>query len=67
VAFWDVNAAGTLGVTESEAAEAGPVPYALRAVTLNVYFVPELSPDTVTANASPATTTVTPPGLLVTK
>jgi hypothetical protein len=35
------------GVTDGEAAEAGPVPIALVAETLNVYAVPLVSPVTV--------------------
>jgi hypothetical protein len=39
------------GVTELEAAEAGPVPTALVAATVNVYAVPFVSPETVTVVA----------------
>ena len=41
--------AGALGVTDADAADAGPVPTAFVAVTVNVYAVPLLRPVTVVA------------------
>jgi hypothetical protein len=38
---------GSAGVTPLDAAEAGPVPITLVAVTVNVYEVPRVSPTTV--------------------
>jgi hypothetical protein len=46
------------------AADAGPVPAAFVAVTVNVYAVPLVNPDTVTG--LPAPDPITPPGLEVT-
>jgi hypothetical protein len=57
-----VGAPGTvIGVTLLEAADAGPVPYALVAVTVNVYAVPFVSP--VTDNGLVVPVAVKPPGL----
>ncbi|MBK7743707.1 MAG: hypothetical protein IPI40_08510 [Betaproteobacteria bacterium] len=48
VAVTAVGAPGTVaGVTAADAADAGPVPTALVAVTVNVYAVPLARPDTV--------------------
>jgi hypothetical protein len=48
VALTDVGAPGTVdGVAAADAAEAGPVPDAFVAVTVNVYAVPFVSPLTV--------------------
>ncbi|MBK6602781.1 MAG: hypothetical protein IPG28_14835 [Betaproteobacteria bacterium] len=48
VAVTAVGAPGTVaGVTAADAADAGPVPTALVAVTVNVYAVPLVRPDTV--------------------
>ena len=52
---------GATGVTLLEAADAGPVPIALVAFTVNVYAVPFVSPDTVTG--LDAAEPVNPPGL----
>ena len=52
-----------LGVTEFDAVEAGPVPAELVAVTVNVYAVPLVRPETVMGLAAPAP--VIPPGLEV--
>jgi hypothetical protein len=38
------GAVGALGVTEFDGADAGPVPMALVALTVNVYVVPLVSP-----------------------
>ena len=47
VAVTAVGAPGTVaGVTAADAADAGPVPTALVAVTVNVYAVPLASPGT---------------------
>jgi len=48
------------GVTEFEAAEAGPVPAELMAVTVKVYAMPFVSPVTVQGEA--AQVPVSPPG-----
>ena len=42
---------GAVGVTAAEAAEAGPVPTALVAVTVNLYGVPLVNPGTLQARA----------------
>ena len=61
VALTPVGAAGAnadaVGVTEFDAADAGPVPTALVADTLNVYAVPFVSPVTfaVVAGGFPVT------------
>lgn len=52
-----------MGVTGAEAAEAGPVPIALVALTVKVYATPPVSPFTVQGEA--AQEPVRPPGLLV--
>jgi len=52
------------GVTGEEAAEAGPVPTALVAVTVNVYGVPLVRPETVQERA-PLVVQVEEPGELV--
>jgi hypothetical protein len=52
------GAAGTVaGVTELDAAEAGPVPTAFFAVTTNVYAVPFVNPPIITpvAGGEPVT------------
>jgi hypothetical protein len=56
---------GTLGVTEPLRADAGLVPTALVAVTVNVYAVPLTNPGTVT-EVAPVVEAVIPPGLAVT-
>ncbi len=53
-----------VGVTGVDAADDGPVPMALVAVTVNVYAVPLVSP--VTSTDVPLAGVVTPPGDLVT-
>ena len=59
-----VGAPGTVapvvGVTLFEAAEAGPVPMALIATTVNVYAVPLVRP--VTVIGEPVLVAVSPPG-----
>jgi len=57
---------GPDGVTALEAAEAGPVPAALAAVTVNVYAVPLTRPATVAEVADPDAVAVRPPGAEVT-
>jgi hypothetical protein len=60
-----VGACGTVvAVMLLEAAEAGPVPVALVAVTVNVYDVLDARPVTVTGDEAPVP--VNPPGLEVT-
>ena len=60
----DVGAVGTVaGVTLFDAADAGPVPAELAAVTVNVYAVPSLR--LVTTSGLPAPDAVSPPGLEV--
>ena len=60
-----VGAPGTVaGVTLFEAAEAGPVPIALVALTVKVYTVPFVSPVTVMGLDAPVAVTL--PGLDVT-
>ena len=57
-----VGAAGTpAGVTGDEAADAGPVPITLVAVTVNVYGVLSVRPVT-RADVAPAVVAVSPPG-----
>jgi hypothetical protein len=51
-------------VTELDAAEAAPVPTRLVAVTVNVYVVKPLKPETEIGDAEPVP--VRPPGLDVT-
>ena len=65
VAETDVGGPGTIaiGTTLLEAAEAGPVPAALVAFTVNVYVVPLVRP--VTTSGLPGPEAVTPPGLEV--
>jgi hypothetical protein len=61
-----VGAPGTVraaGVTLFDAADAGPVPAALLAVTVNVYAVPSVRP--ATTSGLPAPDAVNPPGLEV--
>jgi hypothetical protein len=61
-----VGAPGTVnGVTALEAAEVGPLPAALVAVTVNVYDVPAVRPVTVAVVAGAATVTLAPAGLEV--
>jgi hypothetical protein len=55
----------TTGVTAAEGADAGPVPSAFAAVTVNVYGVPLASPVTVQASA-PVVAQVAPSGAAVT-
>jgi hypothetical protein len=50
---------GTIGVTELEALDAADVPLALVAVTVNVYAVPLVNPETVIGLAPDP---VCPPG-----
>ena len=57
--------AALTGTTALEAAEAGPVPTAFVAVTVNVYEVPFVSPVTVAESVEPPTLAVAPPGLAV--
>jgi hypothetical protein len=58
----DVGAPGIVaGVTLFEAAEAGPVPTELVAVTVKVYAVPLVRPATTSGLAGPEA--VNPPGL----
>jgi hypothetical protein len=52
-----------IGVTLPLGELAGPVPSALVAVTVNVYAVPLLNPETVSGLDAPDA--VNPPGLLV--
>ena len=62
LALTAVGAPGTpAGVTGEEAAETGPVPMALVAVTVNVYGVLLVRPMT-TADVVPAVVAVRPPG-----
>jgi hypothetical protein len=51
---------GALGVTEFDAADAGPVPMELVAVTVKVYAVPFVRPVTVIGEDDPVA--VIPPG-----
>ena len=51
-------------MTELEGREAGPVPWALVAVTVKVYAVPSVRPLTVIGDENPEA--VAPPGLAVT-
>ena len=61
-----VGAPGTvLGVTPALANDAGEVPAALAAVTVNVYAVPFVSPATV-ADVAPVVVALNPPGDAVT-
>src|SRR3954470_21986205 len=61
-----VGASGTVeGVTEADADEAALVPATLEAVTVNVYGVPFVRPDTVHPIVPPVEH-VAPPGLAVT-
>jgi len=55
---------GATGVTLLEAPLAGPVPVAFVAVTVNVYAVPFVKPETVIGEDDPVP--VKPPGLEVT-
>ena len=55
---------GAAGLTALDAAEAGPVPIPLLAVTVKLYGVPSMSPVTVIGPAVPVA--VMPPGLDVT-
>jgi hypothetical protein len=64
-AVTSVGAPGTVaGVMAFEGFEAGPVPTALVAFTVNVYAVPLVSPGTIIG--LPLSVTVMPPGLDVT-
>ena len=66
VAVTPVGAVGiVLGVTAELAGDAGEVPTALAAVTVNVYAVPLVRPVTV-AVVIPVVATVMPPGAAVT-
>lgn len=58
--------ADATGVTEEDAADAGPVPTALVAVTVNVYAVPLVSPLTVHVSGPVDHVHVFPSGLEVT-
>ena len=57
---------GPSGVTLFEAAEAGPLPAALVAVTVKVYELPLLRPVTMALVVLPPTELVIPPGDAVT-
>ncbi len=57
--------ANTNGVTDAEALLALEFPYALVAMTVNVYAVPFVNPVTVHVAALPAAVHVAPPGLAV--
>ena len=60
-----VGAPGTtLGVMDADALDAEDVPFALVAVTVNVYAVPAVRPVTVNGDEDPVA--VNPPGLEVT-
>jgi hypothetical protein len=66
VAETDVGAPGTVtlaGVTEFDAADAGPMPAELAAVTVKVYAVPLVRP--ATTSGLPGPDAVKPPGLEV--
>jgi hypothetical protein len=66
-ALTPVGAPGTVtGVTEFDAADAGPLPTELVAVTVKVYAVPLVSPVTVALVALPPAVAVWPPGDAVT-
>jgi hypothetical protein len=63
VAVTPVGASGgPVGVTILDAVEAGPVPNALVAVTVNVYEVPLVSPLTTALLAEPPAVPIIPPG-----
>lgn len=68
VAMTPVGAPGTVrGVTAPEAADAGPVPALLAAVTVKVYAVPLESPETVQVVAVVGLgVQLAPPGVAVT-
>ncbi len=67
VADAPVGASGmVIGVTALDGIDAGPVPAALVAVTVNVYVVPLARPENVAVVTSPAVVAVRPPGLDVT-
>ena len=67
VATTPVGASGTvIGVTAADAWDAGPVPAAFTAATVNVYEVPFVRPVTVALVAVPAAVALAPPGLAVT-
>ena len=53
---------GATGVTGGDGADAGPVPCALVAVTVNVYGVPLVRPVTVQLNGPVVHAQVCPPG-----
>jgi hypothetical protein len=60
----EVGAPGTVpGITLFDAADAGPVPAELVAVTVNVYAVPLVRPPTTSGLAGPDA--INPPGLEV--
>jgi hypothetical protein len=64
VAETETGAPGTVaGVTLFDAADAGPVPTELAAVTVNVYAVPSVRP--LTTSGLPGPDAVNPPGLEV--
>jgi hypothetical protein len=60
----NANKTGFAGVTALLAVDAGDVPIAFVAVTVNVYEVPLLKPETVIGDEPPVP--VAPPGLAVT-
>jgi hypothetical protein len=63
VAVTAVGAPGTVdGVTEFDGDEVGPLPMTLVAVTVNVYAVPFVRPDTVAVVVLPFTLARRPPG-----
>ena len=62
----DVTPPASPGITAVVAADAGPVPPALLAVTVKVYAVPLTRPVIVTVVVGAATETVDPPGDAVT-
>ena len=65
-AVTDLGELGTLssGVTAFEADEGEPFPTALTAMTVNVYDVPALSPETIMGLETP--NAASPPGLAIT-
>lgn len=58
--------AGAEGTTGLDTVEAGPVPTAFVAATVNEYVVPLVSPVIVAFATPPATPIVCPPGVTVT-
>jgi hypothetical protein len=57
-----VTVGGGAGVTGLDGSDAGPVPFALVAVTVNVYGVPFVRPVTVQLNGPDVQVQVRPPG-----